>query len=266
MARERRIVMILGAQGSGKSTLARCLFGAVRERGGVVDGIDPNGAIRGFEMPLDVEAWLSERLPTHEPVGGRSRFVPASRKAELLVFDDADRYIPKRPRDASRWRQIALTNRHADVDVLLTGRRLQAFPDELVSGIDFLYLFQLSRADVNAARRLLAFTDVSLRVPLSENEEARMAAEMHAPGVASTERYLTLLRENGLNLKGNEDLSDLWTDTLVKRLAMYRGLRDTTVAKFGEAHFAAWDSTYSFFVGLFSAGKLGGARIVARKG
>jgi ubiquinone/menaquinone biosynthesis C-methylase UbiE len=112
----------------------------------------------------------------------------------------------------------------------------------------------------------LAFTDVSLRVPLSENEEARMASEMHAPGVASTERYLTLLRENGLKLNGNEDLSDLWTDTLVKRLAMYRGLRDTTVAKFGEAHFAAWDSTYSFFVGLFSAGKLGGARIVARKG
>jgi len=112
----------------------------------------------------------------------------------------------------------------------------------------------------------LAFTDVSLRVSLSEVEEARMAAEMHAPGVASTERYLALLRENGLDLKGIEDLSEMWTDTLVKRLAMYRGLRDTTVAKFGEAHFAAWDSTYSFFVGLFSAGKLGGARIVARKG
>jgi hypothetical protein len=43
---------------------------------------------------------------------------------------------------------------------------------------------------------------------------------------------------------------------------MYRALRDTTVAKFGEAHFEAWDRTYSFFVGLFAAGKLGGARIV----
>lgn len=111
----------------------------------------------------------------------------------------------------------------------------------------------------------LAFTDVTLRVPLSAEEESRMGAEMHAPGVASAERYVALLQDNGLAVKGIEDLSGMWTDTLVKRLAMYRGLRDTTVAKFGAAHFAAWDDTYSFFVGLFTAGKLGGARIVARK-
>jgi sarcosine/dimethylglycine N-methyltransferase len=111
----------------------------------------------------------------------------------------------------------------------------------------------------------LAFTDVTLRSPLDAEEESRMAAEMHAPGVASVDRYLALLRDNGLQLAGNEDLSAMWTDTLVKRLAMYRGLRDTTVAKFGQAHFAAWDRTYSFFVGLFTTGKLGGARIVAHK-
>jgi hypothetical protein len=62
-----------------------------------------------------------------------------------------------------------------------------------------------------------------------------------------------------------EDLSVEWTDVLVNRLEMYRSLRDTTVGKFGEAHFAAWDRTYSFFVGLFVAGKLGGTRVVARR-
>jgi len=113
---------------------------------------------------------------------------------------------------------------------------------------------------------VLAFTDVALRAPLATQEEARMGAEMQAPGIASAERYLELLRDQGCSIVSHEDLSAEWTATLVKRLAMYRSLADTTVAKFGQAHYEAWDHTYSFFVGLFVAGKLGGARIVARKG
>ncbi|ETX03809.1 MAG: hypothetical protein ETSY2_32480 [Candidatus Entotheonella gemina] len=62
-----------------------------------------------------------------------------------------------------------------------------------------------------------------------------------------------------------EDLSTQWTEVLVKRLDMYRTLRDTTVAKFGEAHFERWDRTYDFYVSLFVAGKLGGVRIVAQR-
>ena len=111
----------------------------------------------------------------------------------------------------------------------------------------------------------LAFTDVTLRVALSAQEERRMGAEMQAPGIASADRYLELLAAGGLALASSEDLSAQWTAVLVKRLAMYRTLKDTTVAKFGAAHFEAWDHTYSFFVGLFSAGKLGGARLVARR-
>ena len=111
----------------------------------------------------------------------------------------------------------------------------------------------------------LAFTDVTLRVALSAQEEQRMGAEMQAPGIASADRYLELLAAGGLALASSEDLSAQWTAVLVKRLAMYRTLKDTTVAKFGAAHFEAWDHTYSFFVGLFSAGKLGGARLVARR-
>ncbi len=111
----------------------------------------------------------------------------------------------------------------------------------------------------------LAFTDVVLRVPLSDAEELRMANEMQAPGVGPVSNYLNLLSQNNFAFESNEDLSAFWTGVLVKRLEMYRGLRDTTIAKFGEARFQEWDSMYSFFVGLFVAGKLGGARIVARK-
>ena len=103
-----------------------------------------------------------------------------------------------------------------------------------------------------------------MRDPLSANQEARRAAEMHAPGVADAQRYLDLLRGHGCTITSHEDLSMPWRDVLVKRLAMYRSLRDTTIAKFGAAHFDAWDHTYRFFVGLFTTGKLGGARMMAQ--
>jgi ubiquinone/menaquinone biosynthesis C-methylase UbiE len=112
---------------------------------------------------------------------------------------------------------------------------------------------------------VLAFTDVTRRIPLTIAEESWLTAEMQAPQVASSERYLELLRASGCTISGCDGLSAEWTRVLADRLEMYRALRDTTVAKFGEAHFAAWDRRYSFYVGLFAAGKLGGGRIVARK-
>jgi hypothetical protein len=44
---------------------------------------------------------------------------------------------------------------------------------------------------------------------------------------------------------------------------MYRSLRDTTVAKFGERRFHEYDAAHAHFVSLFSAGKLGGFRVSA---
>jgi ubiquinone/menaquinone biosynthesis C-methylase UbiE len=112
---------------------------------------------------------------------------------------------------------------------------------------------------------VIAFTDITLHKPLTPEEELRMDTEMQAPGVAPAERYLDLLHENQCTITSCEDLSTEWTEVLVNRLEMYRTLRDTTVAKFGESHFTAWDSTYSFYVALFVSGKLGGVRIVAQK-
>ncbi|ETW95636.1 MAG: hypothetical protein ETSY1_29770 [Candidatus Entotheonella factor] len=112
---------------------------------------------------------------------------------------------------------------------------------------------------------IIAFTDVILRAPLGPEAESRMASEMQAPGVSSIDHYLELLRANQCRVTSWEDLSTEWTDVLVNRLEMFRTLRDTTVAKFGEAHFERWDRTYDFYVGLFVAGKLGGVRIVAQR-
>jgi sarcosine/dimethylglycine N-methyltransferase len=110
----------------------------------------------------------------------------------------------------------------------------------------------------------IAFTDIIVRAPLTPDEQEQLVAEMHAPGIASAGRYEELLANNGYRVKLREDLSEEWKLILVDRLAMYRSLRDTTIAKFGEGRFLEYDRAYSHFVGLFVAGKLGGVRIIAR--
>jgi SAM-dependent methyltransferase len=110
----------------------------------------------------------------------------------------------------------------------------------------------------------IAFTDVVLRAPLTRGEVERLGAEMHIPDVASADRYEELLASHDCRVELRDDLSEEWKRILVERLEMYRSLRDTTIAKFGEARFLEYDRAYSHFVGLFVAGKLGGVRIIAR--
>jgi sarcosine/dimethylglycine N-methyltransferase len=109
----------------------------------------------------------------------------------------------------------------------------------------------------------IAFTDVLRKERLQASALARLQGEMAAAKLGSLAEYRDLLAGAGCTVVSCEDLSAPWTEILVKRLEMYRSLRDTTVAKFGEAHFRKWDDTYAFFVGLFVDGQLGGGRFVA---
>ena len=84
-------------------------------------------------------------------------------------------------------------------------------------------------------------------------------------GLETLEGYGRLLADNGCTVLEQDDLGAWWTEILVQRLAMYRGLKATTVAKFGAAHFKRWDDAYAFFVGLFAKGQLCGGRFVARR-
>ena len=112
---------------------------------------------------------------------------------------------------------------------------------------------------------VIAFTDAIVRSPLDPETGVRLAAGMHTANLASAEGYAALLRSNGCTIEVQEDLSEPWKDILVKRLEMYRSLRSTTVAKFGEARYLEFDRVYSHFVGCFVANQLGGVRMVARK-
>jgi ubiquinone/menaquinone biosynthesis C-methylase UbiE len=111
---------------------------------------------------------------------------------------------------------------------------------------------------------VLGFTDIISCAPLTSDEAIQMADEMQFPTIDTAGHYLAALKASGFAVERQDDLSSGWKDILMARLRMYRSLRDTTVARFGEAHFAKWDRTYSSFVDLFVAGKLGGIRVVAR--
>ncbi len=112
---------------------------------------------------------------------------------------------------------------------------------------------------------VIAFTDILRRETLSDADQARLAIEMTFPTLESLDGYRDLLEANDCVVEHRDDLSALWTRILVDRLAMYRGLGDHTERKFGSGRKAGWDQAYSFFVGLYQAGRLGGGRFVARR-
>jgi sarcosine/dimethylglycine N-methyltransferase len=112
---------------------------------------------------------------------------------------------------------------------------------------------------------VIAFTDILRREALSAAEFERLRSGMTFQSLETLDGYARLLANCGCAIIVQDDLSAWWTEILKGRLAMYRSLEDTTVARFGAAHFQKWDDTYAFFVGLFAAGRLGGGRLVARR-
>ncbi len=111
----------------------------------------------------------------------------------------------------------------------------------------------------------IAFTDIVRGAELTDLEEDRLRREMTFLELASAESYARLLEGAGCRVVESVDLGRPWTEILRQRLEMYRSLKDTTVARFGEAHFRRWDDTYAFFVGLYGTGGLTGVRIVAER-
>jgi SAM-dependent methyltransferase len=111
----------------------------------------------------------------------------------------------------------------------------------------------------------IAFTDILRRQRLTEDTVARLRREMTFQSLETLEGYASLLAANGCRVIAQDDLSDWWAEILVQRLAMYRSLEATTVARFGAEHFERWDDAYAFFVGLFAKGELGGGRVIARR-
>jgi len=111
----------------------------------------------------------------------------------------------------------------------------------------------------------IVYTDILARNSMTNEIRSRLENEMVFSELSTLEQYCHLLEEKSCQVVEVEDLSDDWAQILIDRLAMYRSLKEQTVSSFGLAHFQKWDRTYSFFVGLYRSGELGGGRFVAHK-
>jgi len=111
----------------------------------------------------------------------------------------------------------------------------------------------------------IVYTDILARSSMTNEIRSRLETEMVFSELSTLEQYCHLLEEKGCQVIEVEDLSDNWAEILIDRLAMYRSLKEQTVSSFDLAHFQKWDRTYSFFVGLYRSGELGGGRFVAHK-
>jgi sarcosine/dimethylglycine N-methyltransferase len=112
---------------------------------------------------------------------------------------------------------------------------------------------------------MIAFTDILRGLKLLPESRARLRRDMAFASFETLDGYARLLADNGCAVVERKDLTALWAEILVQRLALYRSLRDTTVARFGADHFRKWDDAYAFFVGLFAKRELGGGRLIARR-
>jgi len=111
----------------------------------------------------------------------------------------------------------------------------------------------------------IVYTDILARSSMTNEIRSRLETEMVFSELSTLEQYCHLLEEKGCQVIEVEDLSDNWAQILIDRLTMYRSLKEQTVSSFDLAHFQKWDRTYSFFVGLYRSGELGGGRFVAHK-
>ncbi len=109
----------------------------------------------------------------------------------------------------------------------------------------------------------IAFTDIVHLGALSPDAAHRLREGMTFTDIENLETYATRLEDNNCTILQCTDLSSEWKRILRERLAMYRSLKDATIAKFGVEGYARYDAAYSFFVSLYEDGILGGVRYVA---
>ncbi len=111
----------------------------------------------------------------------------------------------------------------------------------------------------------LVFSDILGRQRLGADDARRLFDGMRFSEIATEADYRGWLQEAGMRVVNVTDLSEEWTRILVERHAMYRSLREQTVARLGQEHFERYDSAYEHFVGLYRSGVLAGALFHARR-
>ena len=108
--------------------------------------------------------------------------------------------------------------------------------------------------------------DLYERRPFDGTERARLSSELFANELTSSDRYRRDLVEAGFEVVVMDDMTDDWTAFTQIRLAEYVKQRERHLRVHGEAVFETMCGFYETMVRLFAGGKLGGIRVVARRG
>ena len=108
--------------------------------------------------------------------------------------------------------------------------------------------------------------DLYERRPFDGTERARLSSELFANELTSSDRYRRDLVEAGFEVVVMDDMTDDWTAFTEIRLAEYVAQRERHLRVHGDAVFETMCGFYETMVRLFAGGKLGGIRVVARRG
>jgi ubiquinone/menaquinone biosynthesis C-methylase UbiE len=111
----------------------------------------------------------------------------------------------------------------------------------------------------------LVFTDWVAHRPLSEADKALMWDGMAVTGLYDLPAYAELVGQAGFIVSPAEDLTCEWGEILTHRLAMYRKLREETLAAGTPAGHDAFYESYVRFVDLVNGAGLGGGRFAGQK-
>ena len=107
--------------------------------------------------------------------------------------------------------------------------------------------------------------DLYERGPFDDLERAELASELFANYLPNRNQYRMDLVDAGFELVVFEDMSEDWAAFTHDRLNSYLDQRERHLRVHGEEVFDTMCAFYDTMVRLFSSGKLGGIRVVARK-
>jgi ubiquinone/menaquinone biosynthesis C-methylase UbiE len=111
----------------------------------------------------------------------------------------------------------------------------------------------------------LAFTDWIEHRSLNANDSEAMWRGIAAQAIQSFDSYDRMLRDVGFHILSRKDLTAEWAEILEQRFAMYRKLREETIALGTPSGDEEFYRAYARLVALVQAGILGGGRFSAEK-
>jgi len=111
----------------------------------------------------------------------------------------------------------------------------------------------------------LAFTDWIEHHSLDANDSEAMWRGIAAQAIQSFDSYDRMLSDVGFHILSRSDLTAAWAEILERRFAMYRKLRQETIALGTPSGDEEFYRSYARLVALVQAGTLGGVRFAAEK-